>query len=188
VELVQEGEPDRALDELHEGLQLVAVLLHEAPTDLTARLQLGFIYKTFTQVAAEMGNGDDAADYANKADAIFEYVRRDVVGDQTTVLELAETIHGQGNIEHTRGNLHAALARYREALQVYPDHPYALHDIFAAHLDLAKTEPPNSTEMRWVLDHLKAIGAVGMPGLGAKHIAEMEHAISELESRTSPNT
>jgi len=53
-ERIREGAADRALDELQEGLPLVALLLNEAPTDLTARLQLGFIYKTY----AQGGRGD----------------------------------------------------------------------------------------------------------------------------------
>lgn len=186
VELVQEGMADRALDELQEGLHLVATLLNEAPTDLMARLQLGFIYKTFAQVEIEVGRDDDAADYINKAEAIFSHAIRDAGKDDTKVLEIANAIHGQGNIEHTRGNLHAALASYREVLQIFPDHPYALHDIFAADSTLAASEPPNLTEMRWALDRLKVIGAEGTPGFSAQHMAELERTMRECESGTSP--
>lgn len=187
VELVQEGAADRALDELDEGRHLVAVLLDEAPTDLLARLQLGFIYKTYAQVAVGMGNSDDADGYLDRAEAIFDHVVREAADDPTKALEIANAIHGQGNAEHARGNLHAALSHYRDALKIYPGHAYTLHDIFAADSALAQSESPNLVEMRWALDRLKAIGAAGMPGLSAKHLADLERIMGKLESRTSPS-
>jgi len=185
VELVQEGAADRALDELQEGLQLVAVLLNEAPTDLTARLQLGFIYKTLAQVTAEIGQTDEAAAFIDAADEIFRYVQNGVAGDDKTALDIANAIHGQGNVLHARGQLEAAISRYKDALKVVPGHPYALHDIFAAYYDLARQGKPNLEEMRNALDGLKATGAQGMPGLSAQHIADLERVMDELERAPS---
>lgn len=183
VELVQEGAADRALDELQEGLHLVAFLLDEAPTDLTARLQLGFIYKTFAQVAAELTHDHEAEYYIDRAETLFDCVVRDVAGDPEAALEIAGALHGLGNVEHTRGNLHGALARYREALRIHPGHPYALHDIFVADYDLARDEPANLTEMRQVLERLKAGGTEGVPGLGARHITDLERVLLDLEDK-----
>ena len=100
-ELVREGAADRALDELQEGLQLVALLLNEAPTDLTARLQLGFIYKTYAQVVDTMGQADETADYLHRADEIFSYIQNDAAAD---VENIASAIVGQGNVLHEHGS------------------------------------------------------------------------------------
>jgi len=187
VELVQEGAADRALDELQEGLQLVAVLLNEAPTDLIARLQLGFIYKTFAQVAEEIGQADQATTFIDRADEIFRYVQNDVTGDDKATLEIASAIHGQGNALHARGQFEAAISRYQDALKVWPGYPYALHDIFVAYYDLAREGKPNLKEMRKALEELKATGTQGMPGLSAQHVADLERATLELELNAPGN-
>lgn len=152
VELVEEGAADRALDELQEGLQLVAVLLNEAPTDLMARLQLGFIYKTFAQVEAEIGRADEAAAFIDRADEIFRYVQHDVAGDGKAAEEMANAIHGQGNVLQARGQFEAAISRYQDALKLLPGHAYALHDMFVAYNELARQGKPNLEEMRKALD------------------------------------
>jgi hypothetical protein len=43
VELIREKKLDRALDELHEGLLLVAVLLQETPSDVSLKVLLAWI-------------------------------------------------------------------------------------------------------------------------------------------------
>jgi tetratricopeptide (TPR) repeat protein len=187
VELVQEGAADRALDELREGLQLVALLLNEAPTDLTARLQLGFIYKTYAQVADEIGRADEAAAFIDEADKIFSYVLNDVAVDDKTAWDLATAIHGQGNVLQARGQFEAAISRYEDALKVMPGHPYALHDIFVAYCELARQGKPNLKEMRKALEGLKATGTEGMPGLSRQHIADLETAMQELERNAAGN-
>ena len=60
VELVEAGAPDRVLDVLKQGLVLVAALLNEAPTDLSLRVQLGFLYKAMAQVFDAMGDSREA--------------------------------------------------------------------------------------------------------------------------------
>jgi len=181
VELVEEGAADRALDELQEGLQLVALLLNEAPTDLIVRIQLGFIYKTFAQVAAATGQTDQAMTYIDQADEIFRYVQNDVAEDDRTALEIASAIHGQGNVLQARGQFEAAIFRYQDALKIWPGHPYALHDIFVAYYELARQGKPYLKEMRKALEELKATGSQGMPGLSGQHIADLERLMQELE-------
>jgi tetratricopeptide (TPR) repeat protein len=187
VELVGEGAADRALDELQEGLQLVAVLLSEAPTDMSVRLSLGFIYKTFAQVEAERGRTDEAAAYIDRADEIFRYVLSDVAGNHKTALDIANAIHGQANTLQERGQFEAAISRYHDALKVYPGHLYALHDIFTAYYQLAMQGKPNLKEMRKALDDLKAGYVPGIPGLGEQHIADMEGVMQELERNAAGN-
>jgi tetratricopeptide (TPR) repeat protein len=181
VELVQEGAADRAQDELNEGLQLVAALLNEAPTDPVARLQLGFIYKTWAQVAADIGQPDEAAAAIDSAEEIFRYVQRDVTGDSASALEIANAIHGRGNVEQLRGNLEPAISYYRSALDVYPGHAYALHDIFSVYYELARRGDLRLEEARQALQALNASGAQGMPGLSAQHISDLDQAMHWME-------
>ena len=180
-ELVREGAADRALDELQEGLQLVALLLNEAPTDLTARLQLGFIYKTYAQVVDTMGQADETADYLHRADEIFSYIQNDAAAD---VENIASAIVGQGNVLHEHGQFEAAISRYRDSLMVLPGNPYALHDIFAAYDGLARQGKPNLKEMRKALEELKAVGAQGAPGLSGQYLAGLENRMQELEQNS----
>jgi tetratricopeptide (TPR) repeat protein len=177
-ELIREGAADRALDELQEGLQLVALLLNEAPTDLTTRAQLGFIYKTYAQAEEAIGQADEAADYLRRADEIFGYVRNDANAD---VADIANAIVGQGNILHEHGQFEAAISRYKVALEVLPGNPYALHDIFAAYDGLARQGKPDLVQMRDALEALKALGVHGMPGLSGQYIASLDERMQELE-------
>jgi tetratricopeptide (TPR) repeat protein len=183
-ELIREGAADRALDELQEGLQLVALLLNEAPTDLTARVQLGFIYKTYAQVEEAIGRADEAADYLHRADEVFGYVQNDVSADAG---DIANAIVGQGNILHERGQFEAAISRYKDALKVLPGNHYTLHDIFAAYDGLARQGKPNLKEMRNALEELKAAGARGMPGLSGQYLASLEERMQELERNATGN-
>jgi len=45
VELIREKKLDRALDELSEGLILVAMLLNETPSDVSLKVHLGYLYR-----------------------------------------------------------------------------------------------------------------------------------------------
>ncbi len=84
VELVQEGAPDRALDELEEGLVLVATLLKDAPTDRQLRNQLGFIYKTLAQVSNLVGATDQSEAYTQRAAEVFLLIQEELVNDHST--------------------------------------------------------------------------------------------------------
>jgi tetratricopeptide (TPR) repeat protein len=123
VELVQEGAPDRARDELDEGMQLVAVLLNEAPTDVTARLALGFIYKTAAQVAKATGETAQAANYIRKAEEVFRYINGSALPPGEATWARATAIHGLGNLKQETGDLEGAVTLYRDALRIVPTIP-----------------------------------------------------------------
>ncbi len=180
VELIQEGALDRAGDELQEGLMLIAALLNEAPTDLSLRLQLGFIYKTIAQVFDVAGDREQAESYIQRAEQVFRFVKDDVSGSQKTAVDVANAIHGLGNVYHQRGDFEAAVEKYMLAATLYPDHMYAWHDIFAAHYELAKRGKVNLDAMRNALKMLKQTGQ-GAPGLGVQHIAGLEATLRKLE-------
>jgi tetratricopeptide (TPR) repeat protein len=180
VELVEEGALDRARDELEEGLMLIAALLNEAPTDLSLRLQLGFIHKTLAQVFGAAGDHEQEKASIQRAEQIFRFVKDDVSGNQKTALDIANAIHGLGNVDHQRGDFEAAIAKYRLAADLFPDHMYAWHDLFAAHYELAKRGKVDLEAMRHALTRLKQTGQ-GAPGLGAGHIADLEAVLRKLE-------
>jgi len=180
VELVQEGALDRAMDELQEGLLLIAALLNEAPTDTSLRLQLGFLHKTIAQVLTSAGQLDEAQSYIERAEEVFRYVKDDVSSDQKTALDVANAIHGLGNVDQQRGDFAGAIEKYKLATDLYPDHMYAWHDIFAASYELARLGQIDLDTMRHALTQLKATGE-GRPGLGSQHIAQLEDALRWAE-------
>jgi tetratricopeptide (TPR) repeat protein len=185
VELVQEGALDRAGDELQEGLMLIAALLHEAPSDMSLRVQLGFIFKTIAQVFQAAGEAGQAHAYIQRAEDVFRFVKDDVAGDQKTALDVANAIHGLGNVPHQRGDFAGAIENYNLAASLYPDHMYAWHDMFLAHYELAKRGEVNLDAMRHALERLKQTGK-GAPGLGTQHIAQLESILHELEKYIAP--
>jgi len=184
VELVQEGAPDRAVDELKEGLLLVGVLLSEAPTDITLRLQLGMIYKTASQVFDQAGDPAHAAEYLKLAEELFRSIKDDVGADEKTAVDMANSIHGLGNVDHGRGDFLAAIEKYKLATTLNPAHMYAWHDMFGAYYELATRGEVNLKAMREALDQVKKTG-LGAPGLSAHHIAELEQLLAEFGKKAA---
>lgn len=185
VELVQEGALDRAYDELQEGLYLIAALISEAPTDISLRVQLGFLYKTMSQVFDAAGDAVRAQVYINRAEEVFRFVKDDVAADRKTALDVANSIHGLGNVNQKRGDFTAAIENYKLATLLYPDHMYAWHDMFIAHFELARRGQVDLDALHYALKKLKQTG-MGAPGLGAQHIARLEAKLRGLENDIAP--
>jgi tetratricopeptide (TPR) repeat protein len=185
VELVESGAVDRAVDELREGLTLVAALLAEAPTDIRLRLQLGFIHKTAAQVYEAVRDRELTEAELNLAQEIFLSVKEDVRGDQKTAMDVANAIHGLGNIDHQRGDFRAAIAKYELAVSIWPDQIYSWHDMFAAYQELARRGEVDLAAMRRAFENVKQRGQ-GAPGLGAQHIDRLERILRGLEDSHRP--
>lgn len=185
VELIEEGALDRANDELQEGLVLIATLLKEAPTDLTLRLQLGFIYKTIAQVFSVADDHEQEKTYIQRAEQIFRFVKDDVSGNPKTALDAANAIHGLGNVYHQRGDFEAAVENYKLATSLSSGHMYAWHDMFVAYYELAKRGKVDLNMMRHALNMLKLTGE-GAPGLGAGHIAQLASILCKFEKDAIP--
>ena len=181
VELVRDGALDRAVDELRAGLLLVAALLNEAPTDLTLRLQLGFIYKTMAQVFDAAGDAAQAQNYINQAEEVFRFVKDDAPVDVATALDIANAIHGQGNVLQAKGDLEGAIEKYKQATALCDRHMYAWHDMFLAYSELAKRGGKKDLDgMRHALAKFKETGQ-GQPGLGAGYVEQLEAMLRALE-------
>lgn len=185
VELVQSGAVDRAVDELRGGLTLVAALLAEAPTDVRLRLQLGFIHKTAAQVYEAVSDRELAKAELNLAENIFLSVKEDLRGDQKTAIDVANAIHGLGNIDHQRGDFRAAIAKYELTVSIYPDQIYSWHDMFAAYHELARRGQGDLAAMRRAFENVKQRGQ-GAPGLGAQHVDDLERILRGLEGSYRP--
>jgi tetratricopeptide (TPR) repeat protein len=184
VELVQEGAPERAVDELQEGLLLIAALLHEAPTDVELRLQLGFLYKTAAQASEAAGDDDLAQNYADRADHVFHLITVDVNREYGSALETANLLVGLGNMDQQKGALQSALRKYEMATKIYPEHPYAWHDIFSANSALAEHGQADIAQMRLALDEVTKLGQ-GQPGLSDAYIAQLENVLADVETKAS---
>jgi tetratricopeptide (TPR) repeat protein len=185
VELVQEGSPDRAIDELQEGMMLVAALLNEAPTDVLLLLQLGFLYKTLAQAYEADDQPDLEQTYIERADDVLRLVKDDASRDQGSALDTANLLTGMGNMDQQRGDLDSAIKKYRMATKIWPEHVYAWHDLFAANYELARTRSgePDVALMRTSLEKVKAL-QTRQPGFGRQRIAQMEQGLAAAEAWT----
>ena len=165
-ELLEEGAPDRAADELKEGVLLLSLLLGRAPTDMNLQLQLGFIYKTIAQVFESIGDQTQATDYVNRADEVFRLVKAGIATGETTGLQVANAMHGMCNLRHAKKDFAGAIACYGQVVDLCPAHFYAWHDMFLAHYELARQgHPPDLRAMHNALDKMIETGA-GRPGPG----------------------
>jgi hypothetical protein len=86
-----------------------------------------------------------------------------------------------GNLKQETGDLEGAVTLYRDALRIIPDHPYALHDLISAYYELARQGQRHPAEMRQALTTLQQAGVSGMPGLSARHMADLENIVEEVE-------
>jgi tetratricopeptide (TPR) repeat protein len=160
-------------------------LLNEAPTDIGLQMQMGAIYKTIAQVFQEIGNTEQTDKYIERAEHIFEFIKDNVPSDQKTALDIANAIHGLGNMYHMSGVLEKAIENYKLTSTLYPNHRYTWHDMFLAYNELAKQRKADLDAMRRALDMVKKTG-LGQPGLSAKHIAGLEAIYDDLERTMKP--
>lgn len=181
-ELVHEGAPERAVDELQEGLLLIAALLHEAPTDVQLRLQLGFLYKTAAQASEAAGDDDLAQTYADRADEVFHLIAVDAYRDPRSSLETSNLLVGLGNMDQQQGAVDSALRKYEMAAKICPDNRFAWHDIFSANSYLVDEGRADVPQMRAALDEVERLGQ-GRPGFSNAYIAELEEVMATAQAK-----
>jgi tetratricopeptide (TPR) repeat protein len=181
-ELLQEGAPERAVDELQEGMLLIAALLHEAPTDVQLRLQLGFLYKTAAQACEAAGDDDLAQTYVDRADEVFDLVTTDAHRDFSSAIETSNLLVGLGNMEQEKGAVQSALRKYELAAKILPENRFAWHDIFSANTYLVDEGQADVAQMREALDQVKRLGR-GQPGFSNAYITELEGFLAKAEAK-----
>jgi tetratricopeptide (TPR) repeat protein len=182
VELVSEGKPDRALEELREGQQVMQALIDATPGDVGHQLQLGYYYKTLGQAYDAVGDAAGTEQHLDHAAAIFEHIAKALPADRKSVAELAGALNGLGNIYYQRGQHHKAIHSYRAALRLVPDYAYAWHDLFGAYVALAQRGEVNLKEMRHALKKVHETGS-GQPGLSRDYLASLEQWLVGLAAR-----
>jgi len=180
-ELLEEGAPDRAADELREGIALLALMLNSAPSDMDLQVQLGFMYKTIAQLCERVGDAAASSEYLDRAEEVFTVVKKGIATGLTSGLQAANALHGMCNVRHAKRDLAGAVACYQQVVELCPEHPYAWHDMFLAYYELAKEgKPADLPAMRHALEQLTATGA-GLPGIGAAKLKTMQGMLNELE-------
>jgi tetratricopeptide (TPR) repeat protein len=172
VELIEEGKPDRAVDELAAGHDLLMLLMDWAPEEVDLDLHLGYFYKTFGQ-AFTKSDPQRASNYLDLAASMFERVRARPAAGSVDPIALAGAINGLGNVYAERNQPDRALDMYRAATALAPTYAYAWHDIFAALDQKARAGQVDVTAMREALDNARRTGT-GLPGLSASHLDELE--------------
>ncbi len=96
-------------------------------------------------------------------------------------LDHSNALVGQGNVAHQKGDYGQALVHYLEAIDHYPSHIYAWHDIVVVCIELARQGQPNLDLMRAALDAVKTLEASN-PTLGAKQVGKLEAALARVEA------
>lgn len=175
AELIKENKLDRAHDELHEGFEVLGLLLELIPGDTAPALdaQLGYLFGTTGQALRRAGMREQADQYTDLAMSVFERVKSSPVA----LYDPAEVsaINGIGGVYLERGDPRTALDYYRKATSLDPSYSYAWHDLFLALHELAKRNEIYLAGMREAIDKARQTGA-GMPGLAADTFAFMERA------------
>ena len=180
VGLIDEGEYNMAVEELQEGLILVAMLLNEAPSDLNLRLELGFIYKTLAQVYDATGDTSESDQYIQLAETIFRSIKDEVPADRKTARNTANVIHGLANISHKRGDYISAIESYKITTTIDPEHIYAWHDMFLAYYELAKQGNVEIEAMRYALAQVKTLNTKTQ-NLTKRQITRLENLLIKVE-------
>lgn len=173
VELIRDGQLDRAEEELNEGLRLLQSRLEESPGDAHLEVQLGYMLKTSAQHFLETGEVERGNRFNEAALRLFRHIAYGISLDRKSVQDHVGAINGIGNINFSLGHYQTAIQNYTMATQIDPTYFYAWHDLFGAYLELGKREPPKLSTMRQALDMMRETGK-GKPGLGEKSLQEFE--------------
>ena len=173
VELISEGQHDRAEEELEEGLRLLNSRLEDAPGDAHLEVQLAYMLKTGAQQFLRTGEAERGNRFNEAALRLFRHIAYGISLARKSVQDYISAINGIGNIQYSLGHYRTAIQNYTMATQIVPKYFYAWHDLFGAYYELGKIEPPNLSAMRRALDMMWETGK-GKPGLGEKSLNELE--------------
>lgn len=186
VELVQDHKPDRAEEELEEGFELLMNLLDLSPSDITLDAQLGYLYATMAKTYNEVGNQEESERFLQLALEVFLRINQDERLLESQPHDVASAIKGIGEVYYGRGDLEEAVRHYRRALQIEPNYAYAWHDLLLALLARAREGQVDSPALRQALEKTRQF--VGIPGIGALQIRELELALSAFDEATARQT
>jgi tetratricopeptide (TPR) repeat protein len=181
VELIQERQLDRAIDELTEGSELLMALLDLLPGDTSLDAQLGYLFGTAGQALLRGGDTAQADRYFDRAVSIFRRVEANPEVFRERPADLASAIKGIGGAFYERGDHVRAIQFYRRALDILDNYPEAWHDLFAAYNELAKRGTIDIPAMQQAVDKLHEMGAA----LGAAKIEMFEQILRQWRARAA---
>ena len=182
VELLDAKQPDRAFDELREGMEVLMCLQEWSPEEVSLTLHLGYLYKTSAQVFLESRDKEQASQYFDLAASVFEQAKTATARKHYSPGELASAINGLANVQIYRGELDRAIENYRLAVTLAPDYAYAWHDLFGAYLEQAKRGKPDLAGMREAYENTKRTGQ-SIPGLSQQHLDRLAGYLQYWEQK-----
>jgi tetratricopeptide (TPR) repeat protein len=174
VELIEEQQVDRAVDELREGSELLLALLELSPGDVQFDVQLGYLYSTMAQSFDTAGDRQMADRYVELASTVFQRVLKAPI--EGNVDEVAGALNGLAGVLRRRGQYDEAIRLYQGAVAAQPSYAYAWHDLFAV-LDLRARQGRIDVDlMRQAVQQVRASG-LGQPGLSASHVEDLQRRV-----------
>jgi tetratricopeptide (TPR) repeat protein len=185
VELIEQGQTDRAVDELNEGMDVIQCLQQWGPPDIGLDLYLAYIYKTFAQTFEAERKPALVAEYQQLAVSVFERIGAAGAQGRYTPDQRASALNGMGAIYYQRGELDRAIESYRAALAIEPGYAYAWHDLFGALAAQAQRGQVDLEGMREALAQAKRLGE-GQPGLSAQYLEQLQRYLRPFEPPPVP--
>jgi tetratricopeptide (TPR) repeat protein len=182
VELIGEGQSDRAFDELKEGIEVLVCLQEWSPAEVQLTLHLGYLYKTTAQAFQAIGNNEQAERYFDLAASVFEEAKKDSAKKYYSPFDLAGAINGLGNIQYHRGDLDRSVQSYRLAVTLAPDYAYAWHDLFGAYVEQARRGKLDLAAMREAYENTRRTG-LSTPGLGEQYLDQLRGYLQYWEQQ-----
>jgi len=116
------GEPKRALAVVCHALKLLDEQMPSYPHDHYLQMFRGYFLKNRAMALRDTGDQDGFEDVLQEADRTFRTIQTEAE------LYLANAYNGAGSVTLLQGKVEVALGWIDKALQLVPNHPYALHD------------------------------------------------------------
>jgi tetratricopeptide (TPR) repeat protein len=171
VKCIDEGNPDLAIAALNDAEHQLGNISKESPVD--DRIVQGYIYKTFEQAFAAMGNTVKAKEYLAKALAVFQDLAHETIPEGKTTRRFAEVMNAMGNLRAAQGQHREAIGNYQVATALVPSYAYAWHDMFLSYYALAEQAEFHIAAMRKALAQTKRTGE-GWPPFGPEYFARLD--------------
>ncbi len=114
--------PSQALRVAQEALRLLDEQMPSYPHDHYLQMFRGYFLKNQAMSSRDLGDNESFESSLQEADRTFQTIRGEAE------LYLANAYNGLGSVTMLNGKAKEALRWIDKALELVPDHPYALHD------------------------------------------------------------
>ena len=158
---LQRGDTEQAKQDLQKSENLTQVELKNNPSNIIAKLQQGFNYKTQAQISLEKGDIDNVETLTGKAMTMFREVAGSAVGNAEQMHILGNAFTGMGNVLHIHKDYRGSIKYYELAINAFPGQQYAWRDMLIAYIDLDGRNENDAKAMCRAFHKLKEIGLSG---------------------------